>query len=413
MLAELVLTTRLLGLVSGDQPIQVQVDPGVRAVNIVVDGKTIANLRAPFQTILHFGSELAPHELTAVAYNADGAEAGRDTQLVNLARPQAEAAIELDRDSRSGRLRATVRWQHISAEKPLRIKLQLDGKAIAGGAVAILPELESSSLHVLQAEVEFDGGVIASKELVFGGRYSEQMPSELTGVLANESAQCFRAGDRIVHTAAIEKPQAAVYFVRGVDATLARRRLELPAANSRESGMAMHLPFRIEGAKMRYVWPTVRQIRFGERQPGVNLFYRSDVADGEWGTLRMLTMYAGPDASSERFADAVAVAAVQALGGAKRRVVVLVLGGEPDYSSHAADVVQRYLRRIGVPLRVWSLTGVTRTMTFTWGEVKDISSPDRLRRATEELRDELERQRIAWLPLQPIEALRAVSVSCP
>lgn len=411
MLLELVLTTRLLGLVADDQAIQVQVDLGVRRVDVVVDGERVVKMtKPPFSAVLHFGSELAPHELTSIAYDADGNEIRRDTQLVNLARPQAEVEIALDRDAR-GRLRANVRWQHISAEKPKRIALTLDGKPLAASGTAIVPEVEDFSLHVLQAEVEFGGGVIATKELVFGGRYSEQMPTELTAVVAGENAQCFRSGDRTVRAAAVEKPEAMVYFVRGIDATLARRRLRLPSVSSRESYLGANRPFMIEGAKMRFIWPTARFIR-PEHQPAVNLFHRSDIADGKFGTQRMLTMAQGPDTSSQRLADAVAVAGVQALAGGKRRAVVLVLGDEPDESRHAPDVVRRYLQRIGVPLRVWSLIGVRPAMKAMWGEVLDVSNPDHLRRATEELERMLAGQRIAWLPLQPLDALKAKAVDC-
>jgi len=413
MLAALVLTTRLLGLVNDDQAIEVQTDRTVRSVDVVVDGKTvIRKMNEPFRAVLHFGTEIAPHELTSIAYDEQGNEVGRDTQLVNLARPQAEAAIDLARDPATGRLRATVRWQHISAEKPKRISIKLDGKAIATGAVAPLPALDDDLLHVLQAEVEFAGMEIASKELVFGGRYSEQVPSELTGVLANEGAQCFRVDDRTIRAAAIENPEAMVYFVRGIDATIARRRLRLPAAGSRESGMQMHRPFMLPGASMRYIWPTARYIR-PKQQPAVNLFYRSEITKGDWGTLRMLSLYRGPEGGPQRLADAVAVAGVQALGGAKRRAVVLVLGDEPDESRHAPDVVRRYLQRIGVPLRVWSLVGVRPSMKVTWGEVLDVSNPDRLRIATEDLRKLLNEQRIAWLPLEPMDALRAKAGECP
>src|SRR5688572_6546947 len=129
MLAELVLVTRLLGLVSGEHPITAQVDASVRAVDVVVDGKTLITLRGePWRTVLNFGPELAPHELTAIAYDANGAEVGRDTQLVNLARPAAEAIIGLERVD--GKLRATVRWQHIASVAPERIEIKLDGKTI-------------------------------------------------------------------------------------------------------------------------------------------------------------------------------------------------------------------------------------------------------------------------------------------
>ena len=410
MLAELVLTTRLLALVNGEQFVNVQTGPTVESVAIVLDGKPIARLRKPFQTVVNFGPELAPHELASIAYDGQGNEVGRDTQIVNLARPPAEVEIVLDRQA-NGRLRATLRWQHIAAETPKKIALKLDGATIAGTATASLPELEASAIHVLRAELQFADGLVATKELAFGGQYAEEIPSELTGVLANAGAQCFRDGDRIVHAAAVEKPDALVLFVRATDASLARRKLRISSGGDRMVIAAIYRSYALPDTQMRFIWPTSRQVQVNESQSAANLFQRSDVADGKHGTLRMLTL-SGPEAVSATLADAVAVAGVQAIGGAKRRAVVLVLGDEKDQSRRSPAEVRRYLERIGVPLVVWSLAPVTADMTKAWGDVTDIANADRLRRATDELRKRLDDQRIAWLPLQPLQALRAQEVAC-
>ena len=410
MLAELVLTTRLLALVNGEQFVNVQTGPAVESVAIVLDGKTISRLRSPFQTVVNFGPELAPHELTSIAYDAQGNEVGRDTQIVNLARPPAEVEIVLDREE-SGRLRAKVRWQHIAAEAPKKIALKLDGATIASTETATLPAVEPSAIHVLKAELEFQGGLTATKELAFGGQFSEEVPSELTGVLATRKARCFRDGDRVLRPAAVEKPDALVLFVRASDAFLARRKLRIMSGGGPERIANIYRSFGLPDTQMRFIWPSARQVQVNESHSAVNLFHRSQVADGSDGPLRMLTLY-GPEAVSEQFADAVAVAGVQAIGGAKRRAVVLVLGEEKDESRRSPAEVRRYLERIGVPLLVWSLGKITPEMKKAWGDVTDVSTTDRLYNATERLRKMLDEQRIAWLPLQPLQALRAKEVAC-
>ncbi len=403
MLLELVFTTRLLGLVSGDQGIEVRVEKNVRAVDIMVDGERVVKLDPPFRATLNFGSGIVPHELTSIAYDENGDEVGRDTQLVNLARRRAEATIELERDRRNGRLRANVRWEHIVAEKPKRIELKLDGKPFSTEATAYLPPLPSDyAIHVLEAKVEWSAGTTATKELVFGGRYSEEQPAELTGIIAKETSDCFQSGDRVVHAAAIEKPDAIVYFVRSGDATVARKKLR---------GFD-HLLLSLDGVKLTYIWPAPQLYRIGPRRANVDLFDGSSIVPGDTGTGRLLTQFAGPDTGSERFADAVAVAAVQALAGAKRRAVVLVLGGDRDDSQHTPGAVRRYLQRIGVPLRVWSLIGVTPQMTEEWGDVRDVSNAELLSDATSDLRTLIDEQRIAWLALKPLEALKANEVEC-
>ncbi|HJQ38305.1 MAG TPA: hypothetical protein VKB93_14305 [Thermoanaerobaculia bacterium] len=410
MLAELVLTTRLLALVNGEQAVSVQTGPETESVAIVLDGKTVTRLRAPFRTTVNFGAELAPRELVSIAYDAQGNEIGRDTQIVNLARPPAEVEIVLDREE-SGQLRAKVRWQHIAAETPKKIALKLDGETIASTASVTLPAVEASAIHVLQAELEFAGGLTATKELAFGGQFSEEVPSELTGVLATKKGRCFRAGDRVLRAAAVEKPDALVLFVRASDAFAARRKLRIMSGGGPLRIASIYKSYALPDTQMRFIWPSARQVQLNESQSAVNLFHRSQVAKGSDGTLRMLTLY-GPDAVSEQFADAVAVAGVQAIGGAKRRAVVLVLGEEKDESRRSPAEVRRYLERIGVPLLVWSLARITPEMENAWGEVTDISTADRLLHATEDLRKMLDDQRIAWLPLQPLQALRAKEVAC-
>ncbi|PYQ29877.1 MAG: hypothetical protein DMF56_09120 [Acidobacteria bacterium] len=410
MLPELVFVTRLLGLVTGQQQVAVQVDPSVKAVGILIDGERKATLRAPWRLNVSFGGELIPHEITAIAYDEHGNEVGKDTQLVNLARPAAEAAIALVRDPDSGRLRATVRWQHIAFEKPNKIELRLDGKVIGKKATTLLPALEPYTLHMLHADVKFDG-FTATKEMVFGGMYSEQMPAELTGVIATEHDQCFQSGDARVRAAAIENPQATVIFVRDSSAAMARSKLPMATGASREATNALHKPFMLPNASLRIFWPTSRQIE-GDMATTVNLFDRSEAFDGLFGTHRILANVGGPTRTDQRYADAVSVAAVTALVDAKRRAVVLVLNGEHDDSRHDSGVVRRYLERIGVPLRVWSLVDITPEMTAAWGKITEITSIPKLITATEELRRMLEEQRIAWLPLEPLDALKAKPVAC-
>ncbi|HEX2121037.1 MAG TPA: hypothetical protein VHL59_05275, partial [Thermoanaerobaculia bacterium] len=147
--------------------------------------------------------------------------------------------------------------------------------------------------------------------------------------------------------------------------------------------------------------------RSDEEESVSNLFLRSELTDGGWGTARFLTRIGGPkNAKNERFADAVAVSGVLTLAAPQRRAVVLVVGGERDFSRHSARDVRRYLERIGVPLYVWSLAGLREDVIEAWAPVVSIANATALRDATKALRDDLDRQRIAWLPVGPLEALR-------
>src|SRR5687767_14516596 len=223
MLAELVLVTRLLGLVRGEYPVTIEVDPKVARVELLRDSRIVATVKgAPWQALVNFGEELAPQELTAIAYDASGAVVGRDTQLVNLPRPAAEAVIDLRRETNG--LRATLRWQHIASENVRDITWKLDGNDLGqSGMSVLLPPLEARNLHVVEAEVTFRDGVVARQERVFGGVFTEEVPTELTGVVVREGegaadlARCFRLRGEAVPAAAVEKGDAPlVTFVRNI-----------------------------------------------------------------------------------------------------------------------------------------------------------------------------------------------------
>ena len=410
MLAELVLVTRLLGLVSGDYPVTIYVDPKVARIDLLRDGQKVATLHgAPWRTMVNFGTELIPQELTAVAYDSEEREVGRDTQLVNLPRPSAEAAIDLRRDGEG--VRATVQWQHIGAAKVRDVQWKLDGKSFGEGKTSVLlPSTATKNLHVIEAAVTFWDGVVASKERVFGGIFTEEMPTELTGALVHQRdgavdpATCFRLRGKTIPAVAVEKGDSAmVMFVRSPDPAAARRAFRSVAQDRSR-------PRFIFDADVRIIWPTATRVVEKERLYSASLFDHTQALKGKTGTYALLTSRGGPKQNHSRYADAVAVAGVYASLGARRRAVVLVIGNEKDKSVQNAGMVRRYLERIGVPLFVWSLAGAKKDVTDVWGQVVDVSSGAKLQKATQELGRELERQRIAWLPLEPLDALRVEAV---
>src|SRR5581483_439751 len=108
-----------------------------------------------------------------------------------------------------------------------------------------------------------------------------------------------------------------------------------------------------------------------------------------------------------RFADAVAVAGLNATAGGLRRAVVLVLDWHKDASRYDPKAVREYLAALRVPLVLWSLSGPRPDVADSWGEVQDISSAAKLEKATEQLRRMLDSERVAWLATDPLTALHA------
>ena len=106
------------------------------------------------------------------------------------------------------------------------------------------------------------------------------------------------------------------------------------------------------------------------------------------------------------FADAAGVAGLDSITGGNRRAVIVVLDHQNDSSSHDPGSIRGYLSSIGVPLYVWSVSGLRPELEARWGEIDDISSPAKLRIATDRLRTDLETQRVAWLSTDAVAALR-------
>lgn len=405
LLAEIVFASRLLGLVAGEQYVDVQVEDPVRRVEIRREGRAIASLdQAPWRAKIDLGPEITPQELTVVAFDAEGREVGRDTQALNVARPAAELGVLLDRDA-SGKMTASIRWGHFANQMPTKVTVKLDNHTISKGRVISavpLGKVDPSRLHVLSVEATFRDGVASRKEIVFGGGFSEEVPAEMTAIAVRQRkappkgpAGCFEVADKRLPEATIEEGGATAYFILNGSPNVRRN----DAPGHRGDGL-----FILSKTDMELVNPVAELIR---RQDGITRIFDFRRYDGVQGTRKMVMASRTP-AGPARIVEAVGAAALRALRNGRRRVVVLVVGAMPaaDQSVHSPAVMRRYLERVGVPLRVWSLLGPRKELTDAWGEVVDVSNSAALLKATEDLRAELESQRVAWLPVAPLDAFR-------
>ena len=129
--------------------------------------------------------------------------------------------------------------------------------------------------------------------------------------------------------------------------------------------------------------------------------------DGELPKL-LTHVNLGSSGGSQRLADAVATAGVQAAAGNRRRLVLLILGHRwEDESQLSVEGAKRYLESLGVPLVVWT-TGAAQTRTISddrlpitvkteWGKARNISSVTRLLESATGLLETLDEQRIVWI----------------
>jgi hypothetical protein len=392
--------TLLLGLVTGSQAIELLVGPEVATVEVRVDGETVARLAGEPWVFEHdFGSELLPHRLEAVAFDAAGAELERALQWVNLPRPSAEVSLVLEVSPDGRGTRARLSWESVAAVEPARVSIALDGQPIAVDDPRdfVLPDHDPLQLHFLRAEVDFDDTVSGLAEVTFGGFYAEQVSSELMALAiavdgrepALEDLEgIFESEGEVLRAVALDRGAAEVVIVRDL------RARELLARLARQSGFVpVHFGRK---TRTRFLWATATA---PEEDSRYRLFPTSselELSDGR--LLSHLAHLRWPSAGveSQRLADAVAVAALGSVRQNRRRAVVLVLGDrERDASQLAAQQVRGYLRALGVPLFVWSPVA-EQWQGDAWGEVEDVSTIWKLEQAARSVRRELERQRLIW-----------------
>lgn len=406
-----------LGLVTGVRPVELAVGRDVAAVEIRLDGRVVGVVaEPPWRLDVDFGSVPEPHHLEAAGFDRAGQEVARVLQRVNFHRSLAEANLLLEPGA-GGRGRVVrLTWQSAIAEWPERLNVTFDGTPIAAPDPAriALPPFVPEQVHFLRADLEFPTRVSTSAEITFGGENRDRTQAELTAVPVlpekkrlppeKEMEGWFLAGGTPVRVAAEEEGPGEIAVVLDEAARVALARL---VESYRPANVFLGtIPFNRahdvaplrKGQRVRFQWtfPEVRE-HSGTRY---ELFPHSgDFVAGTAGLLWLMTHAFPPGVPEERrFADAVAVAALNVSEHARPRAVVLLLAGSKDSSALGAAGAESFLSRLGVPLFVWTTgTGAREAKAWTGTEPIDVSTPAAFEAATRKLVAFVERQRIVWV----------------
>ena len=412
----IVFLTLYLGLVSGRQPLALRADPSVKSIKIVIDGAPVATMDGPpWRVDLNFGNALLPHEIVAIGFDAKGVELARATQFANLPRRNAEIDIVLTHDAKGTPARAALVARHVAHEKIRGASVKLDGKELAldRALAAKVPAVDMMRPHVLTAEVRFADDAAARREVVFGGQYAESAQAQLTPIVVARTATgdappaegCFAANGAALNVRSVERSTANVIIVRDPGArnvyALAHRgtailgaQRAIAALDDDTFGQILSpIPQKVRGdaTATALFSPT---FSFDASKYGLYYALAWSYGSGDGGTPR-------------QWADAVAVAGIEAVARGRRRAVVLVVGDAPDKSERSPAVVRRYLDTLGVPLFVWSVDGPRPDLAASWGGVDDVSSIPKIIEAADRIRRTLAAQRVVWVAADPLTALRA------
>ncbi|HEY6148832.1 MAG TPA: hypothetical protein VIZ69_14090, partial [Thermoanaerobaculia bacterium] len=177
--------TLFLGLIAGSHSVAVSVTGPVASVEIDLDGAPAGRARsAPWSVPVDFGPDLAPHELVARAFDAEGHEVSRARQWINLPRPAAEVQILLQKNDKGIATGARLSWESVFSEMPKTLSVTFDGRSVGvmGTETFALPAYDPLTTHLLSASAEFPKGLRGRADAVIGGRTASEASSELTAV---------------------------------------------------------------------------------------------------------------------------------------------------------------------------------------------------------------------------------------
>jgi hypothetical protein len=428
-MAQIAFLTLFLGLTLGHQPIELTISGPVAAVELRLDGAPAGSIAGPpWKGQIDFGPSLVPHELVARALDSQGNEIGRARQWINLPRLPAEVEILLENGAAGRPVAARLVWQSLTGERPSAVGVTFDGKPLAVNPEERiqLPAWDPGTSHVLSAELRFSGAMTARRDVVFGGRWGEEVSTELTAVPVRllpgktlpppeRMEGWFRAAGRPVATAAVEEGPAELLVIRDLGARAALEKMVTGGSLSRPMGFQSGAPnsaatsssgyrrseLTLEpGDAVRLVWPVALQSTHGAALPA-ELFDVSRAFEERDGGLLWFLALSLPRTdlpSQQRLADAVAVAGLQALYANRRRAVLLVLSEQPvDASRSDPALVRSYLGSIRVPLVVWTLGDPAAPAAAAWRGAEKVSPFGRMRKAFADLKDDLIAQRIVWI----------------
>lgn len=411
--------TLFLNLITGAQPVELQVQEPVATVEIYLDGQSTGVVLdgEPWVFEVDFGETLVPHRLTAVGRDAAGQPIAREDQWVNLPRPRAEVIGLLNPRAPGEPPTARILYQSVEGRQPTDLTVTFDGESleVVDPRRIELPEYDPGTPHLLTVELAFEGGDTVRGDTLLGQGFEttgQQMTSlpvvSKQGLEEPPSPREMKGwvslGDQPASALAFERGPAEVILVTDQDPGNLSRIRDLVRRTYAEPLFANRGLVPVGGARaedrLRVLHPIPNP---GKGSRGPELFPLIQDLEREIdGLFGFLTSPPEPEIKvsrrvrDQRLSDALAVAALTAASSHRPRAVLLLVGTDPvDGSRFTAETVTGYFRAMHVPLLVWSPFPGERPTP--WGPARSISTPRRLFEALNDLRELLDRQAVLWV----------------
>jgi hypothetical protein len=416
--------TLFLGLVQGPHDVELDVTEPVARIELLLDGEVSEVLdEPPWRLELDFGRELRPRRLVAVARDENGRELGRAEQLLNVPRPPVETRLILDEWSQGSPRRARLAWESTEGLGVEAIAFSLNQKPVqASRAPDLLDEVKLPPTNIdipsfVRAELLFVDGSSASAEAAFGGKFGEEIQTELTAIPV-EGKPKGRGGRESPGDAGGLRWRGEPLAVSSVDGEsgevivvrdeLTRPKLLVLAGQLRRATSArIYNGLRLDPeTRVRIASGELRTTTHGYELLSVSRPFAK--SENHLPTLLVALSLEGQEGRakslpSQRITDAVAAAGLRAAGSQRRRAVLLVVNDCSKVSGVlSAGTVADFLEELGVPLQVWTLSGDPGGEEGFCSQARRLGRGQDLVQAVADLREEIDRQRILWVEGRPL-----------
>lgn len=394
------LFTVFLGLTTGLQTVELVVLEPIVEVELVLDGRILGTVAGePWSLDFDLGDALAPHDLVAIGRDADGQEVERLRQWINRTPSWEDGGAEVSADE-------------TRAMSPVAVTLEPGFELPAAGEMRSWFLADGQPTTVMRIERGPAEVVILRDPAVQPELY----------VLADSLYEARRVF--LAPTFKGTPPEAMAWSEAWMDvdpATVASpyRARVLAAAQQALREAAKLGP----GTSVRFISPWAAPL--SQVQTDRQLYSVSSRIPVETKGFLEITNEVTSIRSAFRLADATALAGSELHDAARRRALVLLLGAEKDDESELTPAqVRAYLRRLQVPLFVWSMVSEDSRSSprrkakrrsssrrgaeegSDWGSARDLGFNlgaerstwvDAFDRAVGDLRRHLAAQRIVWL----------------
>ena len=417
--SDLTILTYPIGLVVGEQPIDVDLGASSEPAVLYLDGEKVCVLRtdSPHCTV-DMGEAPHVHLLELIRRNGAGHVVAYASRWVNRPGQEAELAIQLVPRNPQGICGGRALWSHPTKRDPVLLEVTENGRQLLLGTDKRsfqFPCPDPEMPHVVAASAIFPDGSRAEAVTLSGG-FGGHAESGLTAVpLVAANADRSACENLAAELGPSVKPAGDAGFevVFVLDPTAGYRTL---MATGWSRGMMPNIT-----STTKHFDTLVQSGSKGSESKAKNSWKRADAslidADKMWfvipdadlhrangfaqGTMNWLPMLfhfgSRKIEGKPRFADAVAVSGLVAAAGPRRRAVVVILGNKADRdgSQFTAEEARAYLAEVGVPLYVLR-NG--KLKDDGWPKGLPIHNMEAMAAALEVLRRALNGQCVMWFP---------------